>query len=204
MDDGASQTAEDGRATSRRTGRSSSTSGRERDPDLGVNAWSLYVFDMTPEQRALDAAVQAGMGALYSIDVEEIYARLTVEEQTAYDDVFRALKRSPALAPDASRVQRPAAICGGGSADQVYAIERTSTDGDRTVLNVYNFTNQPQCITVDLSGQRDRGAADAPRPLDAARRDRRSRRRRTTCGSLRSATCSSRSRPDGPLMRNSH
>lgn len=125
---------------------------RERNPDLGVNAWSLYVFDMTSEQRALDAAVQAGMGALYSIDVEEIYARLTVEEQTAYDDVFRALKRSPALAPGASRIQRPAAICGGGSADQVYAIERTSTDGSRTALNIYNFTNTPQCITVDLSG----------------------------------------------------
>lgn len=124
---------------------------RKRDPDLGVNAWSLYEFDMTSEQRALDAAVQAGMGAQYSIDVEEIYARLTVEEQTAYDDVFRALKRSTALAPGASRVQRPAAICGGGSADQVYAIERTSAAGDRTVLNVYNFTNQPQCITVDLS-----------------------------------------------------
>jgi hypothetical protein len=125
---------------------------RERNPDLGVNAWSLYVFDMTPEQRALDAAVQAGMGALYSIDVEEIYSRLSVQERTAYDDVFRALKRSTALAPGASRVQRPAAVCDGGSADQVYAIERTSADGDRTALNVYNFTNAPQCITVDLSG----------------------------------------------------
>jgi hypothetical protein len=125
---------------------------RERDPDLGVNAWSLYVFDMTAEQRALDAAVQAGMGALYSIDVEEIYSLLTVEEQTAYDDVFQALKRSPALAPGASRVQRPAAICDGGSADQVYAVERTSTDGGRTALNIYNFTNTLQCITVDLSG----------------------------------------------------
>jgi hypothetical protein len=124
---------------------------RERNPDLGVNAWSLYVFDMSPEQRALDAAVQAGMGALYSIDVEEIYTRLTVEEQTAYDDVFRALKRSPALTPGASRVQRPANICGAGSADQVYAIERTSTDGTRTALNIYNFTNTSQCITVDLT-----------------------------------------------------
>ena len=124
---------------------------RERNPDLGVNAWSLYV-DMTPEQRALDAAVQAGMGALYSIDVEEIYSRLTAEERTSYDDVFRALKRSTALAPGASRVRRPASICGGGSADQVYAIERTSRNGDRTALNIYNFTNQPRCITVDLSG----------------------------------------------------
>jgi alpha amylase-like protein len=135
----------------------------ERDSDLGVNAWSLYVFDMTAEQRALDAAVQAGMGALYSIDVEEIYSLLSIEEQTAYDDVFRALKRSPALAPGASRVQRPAAICDGGSADQVYAIERTSTDGGRTVLNVYNFTNTSQCITVDLSGS----AVTVPQtPLD--------------------------------------
>jgi Alpha amylase, catalytic domain len=124
---------------------------RARDPALGVNAWSLYVDDMTAEQRALDAAVQAGMGALYSIDIEEIYSLLTTEEQTKYDDVFRALKRSPALAPGASRVRRPAAICGDGPADQVYAIERTSTDGSRTVLNVYNFTNTPQCVTVDLS-----------------------------------------------------
>jgi hypothetical protein len=124
---------------------------RERNPDLGVNAWSLYV-DMTAEQRALDAAVQAGMGALYSIDVEEIYSRLTAAEQAAYDDVFRALKRSPALAPGASRLQRTASICGGGSTDQVYAIERTSEDGGWTALNIYNFTNEPRCVTVDLSG----------------------------------------------------
>ncbi|MEO8425187.1 MAG: alpha-amylase family glycosyl hydrolase [Actinomycetota bacterium] len=93
---------------------------RERNPDLGVNAWSLYVFDMTAEQRALDAAVQAGMGALYSIDIEEIYTRLTADEQTAYDDVFRALKRSrrrwlPALrgssVPPLSAVVGPPTRC---------------------------------------------------------------------------------------------
>jgi Alpha amylase, catalytic domain len=136
---------------------------RERNPDLGVNAWSLYVFDMSAEQRALDAAVQAGMGALYSIDVEEIYSRLTEAERTAYDDVFSALKRSPALAPGASRVQRPAAICGGGSADQVYAVERTSADGTRTALNVYNFTDTPRCITIDLT---DSGIAVPQTPVD--------------------------------------
>ena len=118
---------------------------------------------MTPEQRALDAAVQAGMGAQYSIDVEEIYTRLTLEERAAYDDVFRALKRSPALAPGASRVRRPAAICDGGSADQVYAIERTSIDGGRTALNIYNFTNTPRCVTVDLS---DSAIAIPQTPLD--------------------------------------
>lgn len=128
---------------------------RARNPNLGVNAWSLYA-NMTPEQRALDAAVQAGMGALYSIDNEEIYTLLTATAQTKYDDVFRALKRSPALAPGASRVQRPANICGGGSASQVYAIERTSTGGppgrSRTALNIYNFKSTPQCVTVNLSG----------------------------------------------------
>jgi Glycosidases len=125
---------------------------RARNPDLGVNAWSLYVPTMTPEQRALDAAVQAGMGALYSTDIEEIYSRLSAVEQQQYDDVFRALQRSRALAPGASRVRRPATICGGGSATQVYAIERTSTDGTRTALNIYNFKSKPQCVTVNLSG----------------------------------------------------
>jgi hypothetical protein len=124
---------------------------RARSPTLGVNAWSLYLDDMLPQQRALDAAVQAGMGALYSIDHEIIYARMTDAAQTRYDDVFRALKRSPALAPGASRVRRPAHICRGGSADQVYAIERTSADGSRTALNIYNFTNSSQCVAVDLS-----------------------------------------------------
>jgi hypothetical protein len=124
---------------------------RARDPNLGVNAWSLYVEDMTAEQRALDAAVQAGMGALYSIDMQEIYARLSEPERTAYDDVFRALQRSPALDPGATRERRPAAICDGGASDQVYAIERTSMDGAHTVLNVYNFTREPQCVTVDLA-----------------------------------------------------
>ena len=124
---------------------------RARNPNLGVNAWSLYDLTLTPEQRALDAAVQAGMGALYSIDNEEIYTLLSAASQQQYDDVFRALKRSPALAPGASRVRRPANICG-GSATKVYAIERTSTDGTRTALNVYNFKNTPQCVTVNLSG----------------------------------------------------
>ena len=123
---------------------------RARDQALGVNAWSLYV-DMTAAQRALDAAVQAGMGALYEIDIQEVYARLTAAERTAYDDVFRALARSTALDPAASRTRRPAAICDGGASDQVYAVERTSTDGRETVLNVYNFTREPRCITVDLS-----------------------------------------------------
>ncbi|MGZ5292131.1 MAG: alpha-glucosidase C-terminal domain-containing protein [Actinomycetota bacterium] len=136
---------------------------RARDPRLGVNAWSLYVEDMTAEQRALDAAVQAGMGALYSIDMQEIYARLTEPERTAYDKVFRTLQRSPALDPGASRVRRPAAICGGGASDQVYAIERTSADGTRTVLNVYNFTRDPRCVSVDLS----ESAIDVPQtPID--------------------------------------
>ena len=62
------------------------------------------------------------------------------------------MQRSPALAPGAARVRRPANICDGGSADRVYAIERTSTDGSRTALNVYNSTNAPRCVTVDLSG----------------------------------------------------
>jgi hypothetical protein len=61
------------------------------------------------------------------------------------------LQRSPALDPGASRERRPAAICDGGSSDQVYAIERTSMDGAHTALNVYNFTREPQCVTVDLS-----------------------------------------------------
>jgi Alpha amylase, catalytic domain len=124
---------------------------RERDPNLGVNAWSLYDLTLTAEQRALDAAVQAGMGALYSIDNEEIYTLLSVSEQQRYDDVFRALERSPALAPGASRLRRPARICGGGSARQVYAIERESMDGSRTALNIYNFKRTPRCVTVDLS-----------------------------------------------------
>ncbi|MEO8425188.1 MAG: hypothetical protein ABI595_14925 [Actinomycetota bacterium] len=33
----------------------------------------------------------------------------------------------------------------------MYAIERTSIDGSRTALSIYNFTNTPQCITVDLT-----------------------------------------------------
>ena len=135
---------------------------RARDPNLGVNAWSLYVGRMTAAQRALDAAVQAGMGALYSIDMQEIYARLTEAERTAYDDVFRALQRSSALDPEASRTRRPAAICGGAS-DQVYAIERTSVDGRDTVLNVYNFTREPRCVTVELA---DSAIAVPQTPVD--------------------------------------
>lgn len=119
----------------------------------GVNSWSLYDYDLTGDQRALDAAVQAGMGSLYSIDHELIYTQLSASEKQKYNDVFRALTRSTALAPEASRTQRPAEECSGqGQASkQLYAIERTSTDGSETVLNIYNFRDTPVCVTVDLS-----------------------------------------------------
>jgi hypothetical protein len=136
-----------------------------RQAGRGVYAVSLYDVDLDPRLRALDAAVQAGMGAQYAIDYEElvensngpILAPATVE---GVWDVFRTLRRSPALSPSASRERLPT-----GDDPHAYAIKRTSLDGSRTALLVYTFSNEEAAIGVDLAG---RGITVPQRATDLA------------------------------------
>jgi hypothetical protein len=118
----------------------------------GVYAVSLYDLDLDPRLRALDAAVQAGMGAQYAIDHEELIENSNgpILPATTLDglwDVFRTLRTTPALAPSASRDRLPT-----GDDPLAYAIKRTSLDGSRTAVLVFNFHAEEASITLDLTG----------------------------------------------------
>ena len=118
----------------------------------GVYAGSLYDADVDPRLRALEVAVKAGMGAVYQVDNEHLVdnaANVVLPDATLERiwDVFRTLRTSSALWPDASRERLPT------QADpRAYAILRRSADGARAALNLYNFSDAPMCITVDLAG----------------------------------------------------
>jgi hypothetical protein len=131
----------------------------------GVYAVSPYDVNLDPRLRALDAAVQAGMGAQYAIDYEELVENSTgpILAPTAVEgvwDVFRTLRTSAALSPSASRERLPT-----GDDPRAYAVMRTSPDGSRTALLVYNFSDQEATITVDLAG---RGITIPQRTIDLA------------------------------------
>ncbi len=129
----------------------------------GVYAVSLYDIDLDPRLRALDAAVQAGMGAQYAIDHEELIENsngpiLPATTIEGVWDVFRSLRASPALSPSASRQRVPTV-----DDPSAYAIKRTSLDGTRTALLVYNFHDEEVTITLDLAGS---GIALPQRSID--------------------------------------
>jgi hypothetical protein len=73
--------------------------------------------------------------------------------------VLQAVNANKALLPSASRTRVPA-----GSDPDVYAMQRTSTDGKQTALLIYNFHNSPANVTLDLTGT-GIGTHQVPRDL---------------------------------------
>ena len=112
----------------------------------GAKAVSNY-SDMPAADRALEAAVLAGSGAVMEIDNDMNYKLLEAATQQAYDTVFVALARSTAEAPGASRKRVPT-----GTNKSTYGIVRVSTDGSARALNLYNFSKQPAMLKVNLGG----------------------------------------------------
>jgi Alpha amylase, catalytic domain len=112
----------------------------------GAKAVSNY-SDMSAGERAFEAAVLAGNGAVMEIDYNLVYEDLEPAQQQQYDAVFVALARSAAEAPGASRKRVPS-----GGNDATYAVVRQSVDGASRALNLYNFSRQSVTIEVDLAG----------------------------------------------------
>jgi hypothetical protein len=112
----------------------------------GAKAVSNY-SDMPPAERAFEAAMLAGNGAIMEIDYDEVYKLLEPAAQAPYDRVFVALARSAAEAPGASRKRLST-----GTHTSAFAVFRESVDGEARALNVYNLSKQPATVTVDLSG----------------------------------------------------
>lgn len=114
----------------------------------GVRSVSLYDLDMTPAERALEAAVLAGNGSYMEIDHDSVYSEMSAEHQRQYDTVFKALASSAAEAPGAGRKR----LTTGNSDSMEYAVLRTSPTGMERAVNVYNFENAPATVVVNLAG----------------------------------------------------
>jgi hypothetical protein len=61
--------------------------------------------------------------------------------------VLQTVNNNKALLPSASRTRVPA-----GSGPNVYAMRRTSADGNQTALLIYNFNRTAANVTVNLTG----------------------------------------------------
>lgn len=123
--------------TRRQAGRSST----------GGVAFTTDVAVVPPELRALDAAVQAGgAGMILPMHEQTLRARLDERSQDLFFDVLRVIGRSPALAPGASRVRIPT------DDPMVYAVLRTSMDGSRAAIGVFNFSAEPASTRIAVAG----------------------------------------------------
>jgi Alpha amylase, catalytic domain len=99
--------------------------------------------------RALDAAIQAGgAGVEYYFSYQHHLPDMSPASQELFWDVLRALERSPALAPGASRARVPSASAGGRD----YAVVRSSMDGTATALLLFNLGEHATCISVNVAG----------------------------------------------------
>jgi hypothetical protein len=129
---------------------------KRRAAGRGSKAVSTYI-SMSAEERALEAALLAGNGALMEIDHEENYSQLDAAQQAAYDAVFAALDRSEAEAPGAARLRLPT-----GKPDVHFAVLRTAENGVKA-LNVYNFERASSTVVVSLAST---GIRDGDVPTD--------------------------------------
>ena len=99
--------------------------------------------------RALDMALQAGGAGIEVYFSYQHHLRdMSADDQELFFDVLRALDRSPALAPGASRERLPTP-----EADtRAYAVLRRSMDGTRSALALFNLAAEEACVTVNLAG----------------------------------------------------
>ena len=117
-----------------------------RKAGRGAKAVSTYAMNLSGQERAWEAALLAGAGAHFEIDVQQVYSKLPAEAQRRYDEVFAALARSPAEAPGATRIRLPT------QNEDHYAVLRVSADGQRRAINVYNRSRSPAKVRVSVSG----------------------------------------------------
>jgi hypothetical protein len=99
--------------------------------------------------RALDMALVAGGAGLEAyFSYQHHLPTMSPEDQERFFDVLRALDRSSALAPGASRLRLPTPE----AEPRSYAVLRRSMDGSRSALALFNLATEETCVTVDLDG----------------------------------------------------
>jgi hypothetical protein len=107
---------------------------------------------LNPEQRALEAATVASVGALLDwhdtqdVPVFDFWNSWTAGQRQKVFDIQKAGRDNPALGAGGERLKLPT------SNSSAYAFKRTSKDGTKAALVVLNFSASQQTITVDLNG----------------------------------------------------
>ena len=96
--------------------------------------------------RVQEAALLAGAGITYGCGMYDQYLTWSPTLKSNWGKVLKTINSNTCLLPSASRNRL-------STSDQTtYAIKRTSADGSETAILIYNFSNNAQDVSVDLSG----------------------------------------------------
>ncbi|HEV7759352.1 MAG TPA: alpha-amylase family glycosyl hydrolase [Acidimicrobiales bacterium] len=132
-----------------------------------THAWSPFEDDAyaDPRMRVQEAAVLAGGGIAYGAPTYTGYLAWPADVRADWDRVLVTVNANAALLPSATRTRVPAEIAG-PSGSRAYALQATAKDGTQMALLVYNLTDEPATVTVDLAGT---GIALDQTPVDLYR-----------------------------------
>ena len=96
--------------------------------------------------RVQEAALLAGAGITYGCGMYDQYLTWSSTLKTNWSKVLKTVNSNSCLLPSASRTR----LSTGNQT--TYAMKRTSMDGSQTALLIYNFSDAPTNVTVNLSG----------------------------------------------------
>jgi hypothetical protein len=119
--------------------------GDEAETNLDPHVYPTYPNDDV--MRVQEAALLAGSGILYGAGMYDQYIRWSRTLKTNWEKVLRTVNANKELLPAASRTRVPA-----GTDPKAYAMRRTSEDGKKIALLIYNFDSTTKTTTLDLTG----------------------------------------------------
>lgn len=96
--------------------------------------------------RVQEAALLAGAGITYGCGMYDQYLTWSPTLKSNWGKVLKIVNSNSCLLPSASRTRLSTAN------QTTYAMKRTSSDGSETAILIYNFSNNAQDVSVDLSG----------------------------------------------------
>jgi Alpha amylase, catalytic domain/Maltogenic Amylase, C-terminal domain len=114
-----------------------------------THAWSPWGVPRYPDNERMlvqEAALLAGAGIAYGAPSYTALQAWPDRAQANWERVLMTVNDNPALLPSASRLRLPT-----GEDPNVYSMIRSAENGSQTALLVYNFTDQPAVVPVDLT-----------------------------------------------------
>jgi hypothetical protein len=97
--------------------------------------------------RVQEAALLAGAGIIYGCGMYDQYLTWSSTLKTNWNQVLKTVNSNSCLLPSASRTRLST-----GTDLSTFAMKRSSADGSKTALLIYNFSNNAKNVTVNLSG----------------------------------------------------